>query len=369
MQSASGPTKCVLLVGTFPPPIHGAALVNAGMAETLTGLGLPIETINLSPRNLAPGPRYLFVRAFAVVRGLTRVLLVCLSGRAHSMYIGLSGGRGLLVDGLFASLAWAFRLSAVLHHHSFRYLHRHSMLAAAVFRIAGSGATHIVLCDRMRSLLEQGYSVSRCLTVSNAGFLQPPEPARATKHDAQCIRIGFLGNISPEKGIDEFLKVARILRNEKRRFSGAIAGPFHSSSVESAVTAEVSRNSDLTYVGPVFGESKDAFLSQLDVLLFPSSYVHEAEPLTVLEAMSYGVPVIAWERGCIPHLLSKGGGDLIRAEEDFADLAVKRLQVWMVSRGALAIASTQARARFMELRASSVRAISGLAAGLSGKPA
>ncbi len=39
-----------------------------------------------------------------------------------------------------------------------------------------------------------------------------------------------------------------------------------------------------SYLGPIYGDAKTAFYGNLDVLLFPSNYVNEAEPLVIHEA-------------------------------------------------------------------------------------
>jgi len=46
----------------------------------------------------------------------------------------------------------------------------------------------------------------------------------------------------------------------------------------------------------------------VDVLLFPTDYANEAEPLVIHEAIRSGAHVIACERGAIPDILSNGAG-------------------------------------------------------------
>ena len=42
---------------------------------------------------------------------------------------------------------------------------------------------------------------------------------------------------------------------------------------------------------------------QIDILLLPTRYVNEVEPLVILESLRNGVPVLANSRGCIDCLL------------------------------------------------------------------
>ena len=53
--------------------------------------------------------------------------------------------------------------------------------------------------------------------------------------------------------------------------------------------------------GFVSGEQKDALFKKNHLLLYPSK--NDAFPLTLLESLSYGVPVIATDEGSIPYIL------------------------------------------------------------------
>jgi glycosyltransferase involved in cell wall biosynthesis len=86
-----------------------------------------------------------------------------------------------------------------------------------------------------------------------------------------------------------------------------IAGPVAEAARETFEKL-LSSASQVEYVGPVFGEAKDAFYRQLDVFLFPTKYANEAEPLVVYEAMRQGVYVIACDRGAISEMLRNGAG-------------------------------------------------------------
>lgn len=46
------------------------------------------------------------------------------------------------------------------------------------------------------------------------------------------------------------------------------------------------------------------------MLLFPSTYAFEAQPLVIIEALSSGVPVVAYDVGSIPDLVPPAAGRL-----------------------------------------------------------
>ena len=46
------------------------------------------------------------------------------------------------------------------------------------------------------------------------------------------------------------------------------------------------------------------FFNKIDLLLFPSWYFNEAEPISVLESHSFSTPVIAIDVGCLSEMIS-----------------------------------------------------------------
>jgi glycosyltransferase involved in cell wall biosynthesis len=137
-----------------------------------------------------------------------------------------------------------------------------------------------------------------------------------------------LGNVSVEKGINEVLLVGRRLAAVGAGVPVLVAGPFSSSSAEMAVAESTGICKEIRYVGPRYDADKTRFLQSIDALLFPSQYVHEAEPLTVYEALAQGVPVIALQRGCLTEVMKDAGGLLIESPDRFVEEAVRQILLW-----------------------------------------
>ena len=89
--------------------------------------------------------------------------------------------------------------------------------------------------------------------------------------------IGFLSNISIEKGIDVFFELVAELQDKGCNTSILIAGLFHDNNVKKFVLSQISRNRSINYLGPVYGGKKIEFFNNIDLLVLPSR--NEAEPL------------------------------------------------------------------------------------------
>ena len=73
--------------------------------------------------------------------------------------------------------------------------------------------------------------------------------------------------------------------------------------------------------------------------------------MTIHEALSCGLPVIAWQRGCIESVLDRGTGLVIKQKDDFVRLTIERILLWASSVAEYRCASETAYKRFLFLRA------------------
>ncbi len=321
--------KSVVLIGQFPPPVHGMAVVNRFVEQALRERDGRVAAIDVSPGVLVATGVSVATKALRVALGLCR--LVSLAGRrqAGAVYIGLSGGKGQVYELLFILVAKAFRVRLFLHHHSFAYIDSRSALTELVIALAGRYATHVVLCERMRSGIEK---TSRrqlaAIVLSNFAFAREPRPVRLRAR-VSCCAIGYLSNISPEKGIMLFLDMASRIKAAGLNLKILVAGPFEDRSVERAVTAKLGEIGGIDYRGAVYGLDKQSFFDEIDLMVFPSQYVHEAEPVTVIEALTQGIPVVATERGCLSTLVPFDCGLVVPRGADFVESAVQQLQIWV----------------------------------------
>jgi glycosyltransferase involved in cell wall biosynthesis len=114
----------------------------------------------------------------------------------------------------------------------------------------------------------------------------------------RSIRLGFLGRLERNKGIDRLLAATRALLPGGWTLDVAGSGddPF-----ASALRAEYA--SDLVrFRGRVVPE---AFLSEIDLLVAPSTFP-ETFGMSVAESLALGVPVVASTVGALPELISHG---------------------------------------------------------------
>ena len=320
----------VVMIGAFPPPVHGMAAINAAVYGQLVAVGVAPRVIDIAATDLNRSLLSRLGRSLRVFRGLLR--FARMPGlRGGAFYMSVSGGLGQIYEILFLLLARRLSMRIYLHHHSFAYLDEPSRITARLAKAAGPSATHITLSPRMAARLSRLYpAVRRAMPISNAIFLlhdaENPRPFVRTR----LRTLGYLGNISAEKGALEFLHLLDAAWKRGLLLQGRLAGPFQDETTERQVRAQLAGLPQVEYVGPKYGAEKEAFFAGIDALVFPTRYANEAEPLVVFEALAHGLPVIAFGRGCIAEQIGDVGL-VVKPDGDFVALAVSVLDAWWKS--------------------------------------
>lgn len=348
------------MVGAFPPPVHGMAQVNAQMRDALVQSGARVSAFDLSGKSLERTTGARLKRVLRIARVFVPFLGQALSAHGGTLYVGLSGGLGLAYEICFIAWARVCGHSIVLHHHSFAYLRAKSGLMRTLVRIAGKDALHVTLCGRMAELLRRQYGQNmRVRVISNAAVITPLSDSPA--NDRTALRsIGFLSNISKEKGVFLFIEIAEELQRRGVDLMARIAGPFQDESVAAQVLARIAQSGCLEYIGPKYGEDKTQFFDAVDVLIFPSRYANEAEPLTVHEAMSRALPVLSLDRGCIAEIIPPTAGSVLVDGDDIVCRAADILAEWWRNPELVRERSRVAQAEYLKLRQASLENLAAL---------
>jgi glycosyltransferase involved in cell wall biosynthesis len=319
--------KKIFFFGPLPPPTHGMAVVNAQMVA-LMQKHADVIVGNTSPGSLNRGLPYHLRKAIGVLAIILRLPAARLNG-AHSLYGSPDDGWGGLWTLAILAVARALGMDVTLHHHSFRYLVQRSKLMRCITTIAGKSARHVVLGDRMAQKLAELYPDARNIVICENSVAMPVKPAAAYRSGP--LTIGMLANLTAEKGVLDFVSVANAALDLGLAVEAKLAGPAADDRVAQAIAEIMTKHpGKIVSCGVVAGEAKETFFDDIDLFLFPTRYRTEAFPLVLMESLVRGVPVMAFDRGCIGQLSGQPGVTLVNHDSDFAAPALQMLQRLLV---------------------------------------
>jgi glycosyltransferase involved in cell wall biosynthesis len=135
-----------------------------------------------------------------------------------------------------------------------------------------------------------------------------PRPAKARR------RVAFVGTLAPHKGVDVLIQAFRALDGADLTLDlhGSLTThPAHVAALRRAAEGDPR----IRFRGPFAEGEQERALSAMDVLVLPSVW-WENSPLTVLEALAAGIPVVASEIGGLPEIVAHGDTGLLVRPSD-----------------------------------------------------
>ncbi len=216
----------IAFIGQFPPPINGLTFITSRLESALKQAGYDIvarsTTGKLGSRNLP----FHVSRWLNTLRALLTIASVRLLSRSQVCYLTAEGGLGLTYSIITAAWARLLGFRLFIHHHSYSYIVRPQPLMTCLLAVSGSEAVHICLCTGMAQDLANCYRRDiRSLVVSNATFVDPGKSASLFSTPRDLV-IGLLGNLTPDKGLYEFIEIVRVAKARALPIRGVLAGPI-----------------------------------------------------------------------------------------------------------------------------------------------
>ncbi len=351
-----GEPNHVVFIGPLPPPVTGMTAMTSAVVQALQEQG-PVTCFNWSRNKPLKGVRWKLARVWGVSKSICGLLW---RGRRPGdvLYYPANSGWGMVYDMVFVSLARLLGYRTVLHHHVYSYLDQYDRRMALVNRLLGSRGAHAVHCEKMKQdFLNQYQTDAQFLkvlpTIVSLSLSSEEREAReniaSVRSPRPTFTIGFLSNLSMQKGIQDVLRTFEILEGcSAIDVRLLLAGPCMNAAIGRMVDdAEKRWPEQVEFRGPVYGEEKSQFFSEVDVLLLPTQT--ESWGIVLTEAMATGCPVIANDRGCVSYIIRDGCGMLVAFEEDFVSLAVGQIKEWIGDSDLYRLACRQALLRSQDL--------------------
>lgn len=135
-----------------------------------------------------------------------------------------------------------------------------------------------------------------------------PETDKTQRNNHE--KILYLSNMQESKGSMDLLKAAGILKERRVSFKIDFVGKWHNDPQFQMNWQDYLSKHGLedfvAYHGAKYGHEKEVFLEQAGIFALPTYYKNECFPISILEAMSYGLAVVSTDEGAISEIVIDG---------------------------------------------------------------
>ncbi len=293
-----------------------ACPLNTALWDELTALGVQTFPIPLVGE-LSP------TRDYAAVHSLVKYL-----NQSGTTILHAHSSKGALVGRLAALMARTPVVIFTAHNSIFyeEWPEWKKKLFATVERFLARFTDKIItVSDALKQELmeREGLPAKQLTTIYNGIEVEK----FAAKVDTMSVRrslnipelgpvVGTIARLAPQKGVSYFLKAASLLKEYQVNFLVVGDGPLRETLEQEAT--ELGLQNRVIFAGQ--RENIAEILSVLDIYVLPS--VTEGLPLTILEAMAAGKPVVATRVGGVPEAIAEGKTGLVVPSRDPEALAV-----------------------------------------------
>ena len=344
----------VLFVAPLPPPVHGSAMVSRYIKDSqLVNEQFDCDFVNLSTSRRMDeigkgGVKKLLRFAGAYLALLWKLL----SHRYDLCYLAITcHGVGFLKDAPFVLLCKLFGRKVMIHQHNkgmSRYVDRrpYRWLLPLVYRNTRVMLLSWYLYPDIERVVRReqvvvcpngipqrgGDENEKRLTINENEDENIQEPIACTSgifnsqfsilNFQEAPHLLFLSNLIPSKGVYVLLDACRLLRERGVAFACDFVGgetkEIDRATFEAAVR-ERGLEGMVCYQGPKYGEEKEGYWCDADIFVQPT--YEDCFPLTIVEAMQHGKPVVSTDEGAVPDLVKDGENGFVCPRKDAHALA------------------------------------------------
>ena len=247
----------------------------------------------------------IIIRKFLqAIYGLIKLLAYLIVWHVNIIHIHGSDVVSLKRKYIYFKLASLFNSKLILHFHGASFLDQFLKTSTfwknRILEIFEKVDVVICLSNSWRLEIKNISPHSNVVVIPNSVKL----PLLTNRiNNSEIVTILFLGLIGERKGIFDLIKVFRLLLKDGNNIALNIGGNGNIKDLLSLIN-DLGIERHVDYLGWVSEEERDRLFRNADIFVLPS--YGEGMPMSILEAMSYSVPVISTLVGGIPELIEDG---------------------------------------------------------------
>jgi len=309
----TSPKTHVLLVGRGAPETGGIAAFLAGLDDT-DNAGFETQLLNLTHAgDMGDGGRVSWRNVMRTVTDIMAVLGAARTADIVHIHSALAPTATLIRAGLLAAAGRARRRPVVVHAHGGRLVaFAENTRNRRLVRTCLRPATHLIAVSRgVADVLENEFDKSRVTFVPNGVDTERFQPG-AEPGASRVPRILYVGHLTERKGVLDLIRASQLIRDSGMEHELMLVGGRSDEGDDEyrRVLREIENSQGaVQLVGSVEYDAMPAIYQDADIFCLASWW--EAMPLSILEAMASGIPVVATDVGDVSMQVDHGRTGLI----------------------------------------------------------
>ncbi|MGN0358875.1 MAG: glycosyltransferase family 4 protein [Blautia sp.] len=235
-------------------------------------------------------------------------LLIFRGEKIDVLYLHMSYKGSFSRKYMIYKLAHIFKKKVILHLHGSEFQRYYDNADTGrkkrICELLEGSSRVIVLGEYWRRLIQNIAPEASIEVIPNAVAI----PDNVTSWNDQSVQLLYLGVLIPRKGVQDLLDAMRILNDKGlislRNIRLVLGGIGDEMTALQEQCRRLHIEKYVEFAGWVDGETKKRLLRTSQCLILPS--YNEGLPVAILEALSYGVPVVSTDVGSIRDAVREG---------------------------------------------------------------
>lgn len=312
--------QSVVLLAALPPVNGGAAKFAMSTGRMLEEKGARVLYLNTAQtRSHAVHNKSLSNKLYKTFTFFGNIVNICRLTKTNrrTLYHIPDAGLGLILSFLYVTVAAYLFERVILHHQTYRYINKFSFIMFFKQILFGRRIIHIFPDRHMKNVFKKRYLINeKFVVVPNIIVCGLGNSHVRSLLSDEKINIGFLSNLTNEKGFDVVGDVFRkICAEHKEIVQFHLAGrPVDKLADQQLFSLCQDIGDNLSYYGQIDGNEKQNFFGTCDIFLFPTRFAQEAQPLVIYEALGAGCIIVSSKWAGIPLQVSNFDATLVEKD-------------------------------------------------------
>jgi len=310
--------KCVLLAGPVPPAVGGVAAINELICKSIDGRRFQIITLNSwKYKEKFQISSFKHVLNFIIqLLEFLQFIYLLIKMKCQLVHVSLSSYSSFWKGSSYILIASLLKRKTILHlhggaFHTF-YNKSHSTVQRLIRFSFQKSDIIITISQYWKDFVGRIHKIPSkkvCILQNCYGFEfnqldESIEQLEFLRYNSKELKILYVGTLNEQKGVLDLVEIFKQLDQYDHDIVLHIAGSTKDSRFLEKLKNKVNSNGFMNrvrLVGNIAGKKKLDLYKQCDIFILPS-YI-ENFPLTVLEAMRAGLPVITTPVGALPEII------------------------------------------------------------------